>query len=101
MRTSAVMRRCLLSCVAVVVLTLGLGLPSVSIAPAAPAAAAEASQFNPGLLVSDENFYDGAAMSQAAVQAFLDTQNRCGQRSNCVAALRGDTPTMEPVKLCV
>jgi hypothetical protein len=100
MRTSAMMRRSFLACVAVLALALGLSLPAVSLVPAPSAAAADASQFNPGLLITDENFYDGAAMSQAAVQAFLDTNNRCGQRANCVAALRGDTPTMPASRYC-
>lgn len=42
----------------------------VSVVPAAPANAASV-PFDPGYIISDANFYDGAAMSEAQIQAFL------------------------------
>lgn len=46
---------------------------------AAPSAsAADAAAFNPGNLISDENFYDGLAMTAEEVQAFLESRNSSG-----------------------
>lgn len=38
----------------------------------APAQAISGSDFDPGFIISDELFYDGAAMTSAQIQAFLD-----------------------------
>lgn len=48
-------------------------IPSAGIS--GQAAAADAALFDPGYLVSDEQFYDGDAMSAAQVQAFIDAQH--------------------------
>ncbi|CAH0131242.1 hypothetical protein [Microbacterium sp. Bi128] len=100
MRTSSLMRRGPLALAAIVALVLGIGLPVAGVGTAQPAVAADASRFDPGLLITDENFYDGAAMSTDDVQKFLDDNNRCGQRSNCLAALRGNTPSMAASRYC-
>lgn len=68
--------------------------------PATPAAAADAAAFDPGHIVSDDNFYDGSAMDAAQVQAFLASQNRCGSAPNCLAVYRQDTPTMGATRYC-
>ena len=45
-----------------------------------PASAADASLFNPGYIISDAEFYNGAAMSEAQIQAFLEARQpgTCG-----------------------
>ena len=44
------------------------------------AEAATASQFNPGFIISDQNFFDGTSMSPADVQTFLNSR-----LDNCVS----------------
>ncbi|PZU46379.1 MAG: hypothetical protein DI566_07765 [Microbacterium sp.] len=62
--------------------------------------AADAPAFDPGMIVSDENFYDGNALTVEQVQGFLVSRNRCGQGPNCLAAYRQDTPSMPANKYC-
>ena len=64
------------------------------------AVAADASRFDPGYIVSDENFFDGSAMSGDEVQAFLNLQNRCGAASNCLAAYIQAVPSMPADRYC-
>lgn len=61
----------------------GLSLPT-------PAHALDGSQFDPGEIISDANFYDSAAMTQADIQAFLSSQAGCGN-SQCLSS--GQFPT--------
>lgn len=58
------------------------------------ASALSGSDFDPGMIISDEYFYDGAAMSEAEIQRFLENQvgGRCSN-SNCLAVYKADTPT--------
>ncbi|WP_424463399.1 hypothetical protein [Pseudoclavibacter helvolus] len=63
------------------------------------ASAADASAFDPGNLVSDENFYNGTAMSAAEVQQFLVSRNG----SSSPTALRNytqATPSMPATQYC-
>src|SRR5690554_7649928 len=46
----------------------------VAIAAPAPAEAADASQFDPGYIISDTLFYDGGAMTRAQIQSFLEAR---------------------------
>ncbi|QNE35089.1 hypothetical protein [Leifsonia shinshuensis] len=46
--------------------------------PSERASALDGSQFDPGLIISDANFYDGNAMSQADIQTFLNGKAGCG-----------------------
>lgn len=50
--------------------------------------------FDPGLIVSDWNFYNSWAMSESEIQAFLDSHiaGPC-TNDNCLNVLRLDTPT--------
>ncbi|TPX03437.1 hypothetical protein FJ656_17165, partial [Schumannella luteola] len=66
-------------------LALGAGL-LLPFAPAeAPAAdAAVASQFDPGYIISDRNFYDAGAMSAAQIQSFLDSMIGTCQNGKCL-----------------
>ena len=51
---------------------------------AAPAAAADMNDFDPGMIISDEVFYDSGTMTAAQVQAFLDDKG-----SGCVPSSEG------------
>lgn len=58
----------------------------------APAQAAVGSQFDPGLIISDSQFYDGGAMSSAQVQVFLSTQvTNCAPGYVCLKDYREST----------
>ena len=61
--------RSLLACLAVVSLVATLIGGAVGAQPAV--AAPVASQFNPGNIISDANFYNGSAMTEAEIQKFL------------------------------
>ena len=65
---------------AVVVALLTGGLVAADVATAPPSAAAAASDFRPGNIISDALFFDGAAMSEGDVQAFLNIK-----RPTCTA----------------
>ncbi|MEB0001336.1 hypothetical protein QN345_01195 [Cryobacterium sp. 10I1] len=58
-----------------------------------PAQALSGSQFDPGYIISDQNFYVRDAMSQDQIQAFLDAKVGTCQNSLCLNVLRVDTPT--------
>ncbi len=57
---------------------------------AGPANALDGSQFDPAEIISDANFYDPAAMTQADIQTFLSAKAGCGN-SLCLSA--GQFPT--------
>jgi hypothetical protein len=57
------------------------------------AAALNGADFDPGRIISDENFYNGSAMSEAEIQRFLENLVGSCQNSNCLAVHRTDTPT--------
>jgi uncharacterized protein with LGFP repeats len=48
------------------------------------AAALEGSQFHAGLIITDDLFYDRAAMTSAQIQAFLDANIRTCANANCL-----------------
>lgn len=66
-------------------------LMSVVLAPASDANAANSSEFHPGYLISDADFYDPDAMTEGDIQAFLDAHTRPCHNSNCLNVLRVDT----------
>ncbi|WP_353988408.1 hypothetical protein [Ruicaihuangia caeni] len=72
-------------------LALGVGL--VVGAPGAhdSAEAANAADFDAGYIISDANFYDDDAMTQAEIQAFLEANTGTCRNSNCLPVLRVDT----------
>lgn len=57
------------------------------------AAALSGADFDPGNIISDENFYNGSAMTEAEIQRFLEVRVGSCQNSNCLAVHRADTPT--------
>lgn len=69
--------------------------------PPAPAEAADASSFNAGNIISDENFFDGRAMSASEVQAFLNQRvARCDTGYTCLKDYRQDAPAMPGNAYC-
>ncbi|SKA93769.1 hypothetical protein SAMN06295879_1803 [Agreia bicolorata] len=75
-------------------LTLLLGLIAF-IAPAQTASAADASDFNAGNIISDEQFFDGAAMSAQDIQNFLVAQVPvCRSSYACLSTYSQNTPTI-------
>ena len=71
---------------------------------AAPAQAAGLGRFDPGMIISDANFWDAGAMSVAQVQAFLDTRGascRPGPDGTpCLKDARFDTETRPADSRC-
>jgi hypothetical protein len=77
----------------VVTAALALTLISLAVVETAPANAITGSDFDAGYIISDRNFYDGAAMSEAEIQRFLETTVGSCANANCLAVYRADTPT--------
>ena len=75
----------------VVALIAAVLVPSISQPERADALSA--ADWDPGNIISDENFYNGSAMSEVEIQQFLETTVGGCQNSNCLAAYRADTPT--------
>jgi hypothetical protein len=70
------------------------GASAASAAPAgrAVAPALSGSSFNPGYIISDTNFYDRYAMTEADIQTFLNTRIGGGcANANCLAVARTNT----------
>ncbi|UOW01518.1 cell wall-binding repeat-containing protein [Agrococcus sp. SCSIO52902] len=77
----------------------------LTVAPATSGAdravAAEAADFDPGFLVSDQQFYDGGAMTAAQVQAFIDAKHPgCDDGYTCLDSYAQRTPTMAADAYC-
>ncbi|WP_258726397.1 hypothetical protein [Cellulomonas sp. NS3] len=74
-----------------------VGAVAVLALPAPPAAAADLSRFDPGYIISDENFWDAGAMDVAGVQAFLNARGASctggSDGSACLKNVRTDTNT--------
>ncbi len=65
------------------------------------ATAADAADFEPGYLVSDEQFYDGFAMTATRVQAFIDAQHPgCDAGFTCIDTYAQRTPSMAADAYC-
>jgi uncharacterized protein with LGFP repeats len=62
----------------------------VGISGAAPASALSGSSFDPGFIISDANFFNAAAMTQAQIQVFLDAE--CPTH-NCIDSIKSATTT--------
>lgn len=68
--------------------------------PAPAATAADARDFDPGYLISDENFYDRAAMTEAQIQAFLESKGAPCSTTNCLDVFTQTTPTRDATTRC-
>ncbi|WP_394551186.1 hypothetical protein ACDF64_10880 [Agromyces sp. MMS24-JH15] len=79
----------------VVAVVAGLVLAAAAVvAMPVRAEALSGADFDPGNIISDGNFYNGSAMTEAEIQQFL--VNAVGgscANSNCLAVYRADTPT--------
>ncbi|MFJ6113703.1 cell wall-binding repeat-containing protein [Agrococcus sediminis] len=65
------------------------------------AEAAEAADFDPGFLVSDQQLYDGGAMSAAQVQAFIESKHRgCESGYTCLNRYRQSTVAIPADAYC-
>ncbi len=65
------------------------------------ATAAVAADFDAGHLVSDEQFYDGSAMTAAQVQAFIDAKHPgCNAGYTCLDTYSQKTPTIAADAYC-
>lgn len=75
---------------------------SVALAPAVDEqdSAFAASSFNPGYIISDELFYDADAMSEAEIQAFLDTRIGTCLNENCLNVVRVDSASRASDAMC-
>ncbi|GHF15384.1 hypothetical protein [Pseudolysinimonas yzui] len=66
-----------------------------------PAAAANAADFDPGYIVSDENFYNGGALDAGAVQLFIASKNPgCYAGTTCLLNYTQNTPSMAATSYC-
>ncbi len=92
-------RHPVLSAILVVALALAGTLGIVAAPVVAPAAsAADASQWDPGNIISDAVFYDGGAMSADAIQAFLQSIVAvCRSTYACLDTYIQNTPNMPAV----
>jgi len=75
------------------------------LAPSAPASAAgtgtlTGSQFLPGDIIDDAQFFTGSAMSQAQIQTFLTSQQRGCRNSSCLSIAKVATSTKPADAYC-
>jgi hypothetical protein len=67
----------------------------------APASAANAADFDPGYIVSDQNFYDGTALDAGGVLLFIASKNPgCYAGATCLLNYAQDTPSMAATAYC-
>lgn len=64
------------------------------------AAAFTGSSFDPGNIISDSNFYDRNAMSEAAIQSFLQVRVGTCANAYCLAVLRTTTTDRVATPMC-
>lgn len=91
------MKRAITAFVALVLL-----VPLIQVvSPAERAEAAVGSQFNPGYIISDVNFYNGTALTADGVQGFLNSRvASCSGGYTCLKDYRQATPNMAASSLC-
>lgn len=54
---------------------------------------ATVTQFTPGFIIADQNFYDGDAMTESQIQSFLNARIGTCLSDDCLNVLRVDLPT--------
>lgn len=72
----------------------------VAVQSPSTAAAVSGSEFDPGYIISDELFYDGAAMTEAQIQAFLNERIGSCNNANCLNVYRQTTADRAPTVRC-
>lgn len=65
-----------------------------------PAHAMNAADFDPGFIISDDLFYDGAAMTESQIQQFLDRMIGTCENTNCLNIYRQTTRDMPVTERC-
>lgn len=65
-----------------------------------PAQALSGSDFDPGLIISDEEFFDRGAMTAAQIQTFLNARVGSCANANCLAVYRQSTATRPATARC-
>lgn len=84
---------------AVMVITALAAMPSLLDSEEADAAVA--ADFNAGYIISDENFYNGSAMTAAQISSWLQTKNAgCIAGKRCILNYSENTPTMAADAYC-
>jgi len=81
------------------VVAMAASLLSVISAPA-PARAADIRDFDPGYLISDYAFYSADAMTQAQIQAFLESKGSPCANANCLDVYKQSTTTRDATSRC-
>src|SRR5665647_1004107 len=84
--------------VALAALTVAAGL--VAVQPAQQSQALSGSDFNPGYIIADSKFYDGNAMSQAQIQAFLNARIGTCSNTYCLNVYRMNTTSKPAEQYC-
>jgi hypothetical protein len=72
----------------------------VALQPASVSDALSGSQFDPTNIISDANFYDPNAMSEAEIQAFLQAHIGSCTNTLCLNVLRADTVSKAADNMC-
>lgn len=84
--------------VTAVAVSAAIAVPTLSVEPAI---AASGSDWSPGYIVSDANFYDGTALNAGGVQNFLASHNSgCNAGSVCILNFTQNTPSMPATSYC-
>ncbi len=97
MKRRGILSRALLVLIATCALVVGGLVP----ANAPSASAADASQFNPGNIISDYNFFNGGALSADQVQGFLNSKvPQCRSGYTCLKDYRQSTWTRSADPMC-
>lgn len=87
--------------IAVIATVAAAGAITAPVVSAGPASAASASDWDPGYIVSDANFYDGSALGAGAVQSFLQSRNSgCLAGATCLLNFAQSTPNMPGTNYC-
>lgn len=91
----AVVARALAALASVLILATALvGVEFTFSSQPQPAEAANGADFNPGMIISDAEFYDWSSMNAAEVQAFLDSKvSSCQAGYTCLKDYAMSTPT--------
>lgn len=91
------------ACTILVVTVLGASVLVAGVSVPQPAQAADASQFNPGNIISNETFYNSSTMSAAEIQSFITSKVTGCTAANgqpCLKDYRATTPTIAATEFC-
>jgi hypothetical protein len=72
----------------------------VAFQPPESASAVTGSQFNPGNIISDSNFYNPNGMSQASIQTFLNSKIGICTNGNCLNVVSTSTTSRAADSMC-